>query len=708
MAKLFLSYRRDDGAAYVHLMDSRFRARFGDANVFLDVRSVHPGQDFTKAIVDTLASCDVLVAVIGKAWCGEGRRGADSLLHAPADYVRLELETALDLGVQIVPVLVDGAQIPVAADLPESLQAVRHRNAVELIDSRLEGDVERLAEQLAGIAAASPVGTDPTTPDPDSTPATAPEAADAAAMLRRRKRSMLAIVGIAGAALVAGLFQYYSGPTGPLETPPKDGPVKVVPPPDTLPQAVTVNVELLADDPRVAEFVWLELDGERVEPGPLRVTGDSELSVQGGRVVVEAEGDTTGWRILETVGVHIRFDPYRIEPGQTIKLRLTPEALSQYERETRLAPGYFEANLHLRYGSYYKPLRSCRFRFASGDRFGPAFQYRNWGNWDLDFPDGLDALTPLRLVLDAPPGSARRDAEFCGRLPEPERNWDSVASLLEEFDEYQRADQRTLAFRNPVLYETAAPDPLFVAVLAVPDAVNSSSPANKHLLLEHIERVYAEGYSRGRWSDGLLVSVPWLEDRITGEGNVAPNLLSPDMFSSIEPGNPLSSQGAIRTAQELSAQFADSAWYLYLIDQRNPGEQIDPETLEPVTVYENAEFHRVPERDCDFHAAMIEAMANPPRRAVVIRPLRTGAPDTEDARRLEERLSGVARSPIDEAGAVHVCTGNTIPTGLTVFDFVYHHYNHYNVDREEVIEVHPLWAPMLEAIEAELPARLFD
>jgi TIR domain len=151
MARFFLSYRREDAAAYTHILYSRLQSHFSRGDVFMDVRSVRPGQDFVEAIVQTVRSCNIMITVIGTRWLGEGRRGATTLPHDPKDFVRLELETALEAGVHIVPVLVGRAEIPAAEDLPESLQHLRRLNAFALTDERLEEDVDRLVRSLEDI-----------------------------------------------------------------------------------------------------------------------------------------------------------------------------------------------------------------------------------------------------------------------------------------------------------------------------------------------------------------------------------------------------------------------------------------------------------------------------------------------------------------------------------------------------------------------------
>lgn len=152
---IFVSYRRDDAAHVTGRIHDFLASRFGAGKVFMDVDSVAPGEDFVRKIGDTIAACDVFLAIIGPGWLeartGDGRRRID----LPQDFVRIELAAALSRGVKIIPVLVDGAGMPRQEELPEDVaQMVRH-NAVFLSHTTFRRDMEALAASLTGPA--SPV-----------------------------------------------------------------------------------------------------------------------------------------------------------------------------------------------------------------------------------------------------------------------------------------------------------------------------------------------------------------------------------------------------------------------------------------------------------------------------------------------------------------------------------------------------------------------
>jgi WD40 repeat protein len=149
MGGIFISYRRDDTSAYAGRIYDRLQQHFGDrVSLFIDVASINPGSDFVKSIGQAVASCDVLIAVVGRAWLqATDPRGGRRIDNAD-DFVRIEIESGLEHNIGIIPVLVSGAQMPTEQQLPATLAALSRRQAVEVSDTRFHGDVTRLIEAL--------------------------------------------------------------------------------------------------------------------------------------------------------------------------------------------------------------------------------------------------------------------------------------------------------------------------------------------------------------------------------------------------------------------------------------------------------------------------------------------------------------------------------------------------------------------------------
>jgi hypothetical protein len=130
--RVFISYRREDtGETAAHLRHS-LGASLGPEKIFRDMDTIQPGQNFETTINEALRTTSVCLVLIGPSWLSvkddQGRRRLD----APGDFVRAEVEAALRLGVEVIPLLVDGAKMPGRNRLPESISQLSSINAYEL------------------------------------------------------------------------------------------------------------------------------------------------------------------------------------------------------------------------------------------------------------------------------------------------------------------------------------------------------------------------------------------------------------------------------------------------------------------------------------------------------------------------------------------------------------------------------------------------
>jgi hypothetical protein len=146
--RIFMSYRREDTSYAAGWLFDRLAEQFGSDQVFKDVDSIELGDDFVEKISTAVGSCDVLLALIGEEWLTiTDEHGTRRLDHAD-DFVRLEIEAALVRKVRVIPILVEGARMPRADQLPPSLAKLVRRQALELSPSHFDFDTERLLEVL--------------------------------------------------------------------------------------------------------------------------------------------------------------------------------------------------------------------------------------------------------------------------------------------------------------------------------------------------------------------------------------------------------------------------------------------------------------------------------------------------------------------------------------------------------------------------------
>jgi len=120
--KVFINYRRADSNASAYLIRSHLRQELDEEDVFLDHESIEAGSRFEDVIVAELNKTKVFLCVIGPSWLKiRDEETGQRRLDAKNDFVRREIEVAIKDGIRIIPVCVEGAEIPKKSSLPEAL-----------------------------------------------------------------------------------------------------------------------------------------------------------------------------------------------------------------------------------------------------------------------------------------------------------------------------------------------------------------------------------------------------------------------------------------------------------------------------------------------------------------------------------------------------------------------------------------------------------
>jgi len=151
-AGIFISYRRDESRHAAGRLADDLGQIFGTDHIFRDIEGIELGVEFAKSLEKALAACSVMLVLIGPQWLDmPDRKHGGRRLDQADDWIRQEVATALRRDVRVVPVLLEGATLPDASELPADIRSLVGRQAMELSDVRWRGDLQRLVDALAKL-----------------------------------------------------------------------------------------------------------------------------------------------------------------------------------------------------------------------------------------------------------------------------------------------------------------------------------------------------------------------------------------------------------------------------------------------------------------------------------------------------------------------------------------------------------------------------
>ena len=159
MSGIFISYRRSGASAVTYRLVDELKRTFGEQPIFLDVESIEPGLPFSESIQKALAKCTIVLVIIGPKWLSMSNESGERRIDDPDDWIRQEVRMALASKVRIIPVLVQGCQMPEKHELPTDMIGLAGLQAFSISNSQTHWafDIGRLIAKLRDIDPRLPV-----------------------------------------------------------------------------------------------------------------------------------------------------------------------------------------------------------------------------------------------------------------------------------------------------------------------------------------------------------------------------------------------------------------------------------------------------------------------------------------------------------------------------------------------------------------------
>lgn len=143
--RIFISYRRSDSADVAGRIYDKLLSQFGKGNVFKDVDSIPLGVDFREFLDESVSKCNFFLAIIGKNWLDAKTSDGKRRIDDPGDFVRIEIESALQRKISVIPVLVQNVTVPSSIDLPVGIRQLAFKNGISVRpDPDFHTDMDRL------------------------------------------------------------------------------------------------------------------------------------------------------------------------------------------------------------------------------------------------------------------------------------------------------------------------------------------------------------------------------------------------------------------------------------------------------------------------------------------------------------------------------------------------------------------------------------
>jgi hypothetical protein len=156
MAQVFISYRTSGARHAAGRMQGGLGSILGSTVVFRAPPGIPPGDDWARTLEREAPTCDIMLVLIDERWLSV-KAGRRRRLDLESDWVRREIELALSAGVTLMPVLLDNAEMPTEAKLPEQIRRLASYQSIQLRDATWDDDLVRLARAIEPHLGGSPL-----------------------------------------------------------------------------------------------------------------------------------------------------------------------------------------------------------------------------------------------------------------------------------------------------------------------------------------------------------------------------------------------------------------------------------------------------------------------------------------------------------------------------------------------------------------------
>lgn len=146
--KIFVNYRQKVSLMQAGRVSDKIASHFGYSSIFHDKSSLIGGSNWKQDIENSINQCAVMVVVIGDGWLTQTNPDGGRRLDDPNDYVAMEIATALERKITVIPVLVDNAPRLYSDSLPDKLKGLAFIEPIIIRNDDWNADINKIINAI--------------------------------------------------------------------------------------------------------------------------------------------------------------------------------------------------------------------------------------------------------------------------------------------------------------------------------------------------------------------------------------------------------------------------------------------------------------------------------------------------------------------------------------------------------------------------------
>jgi pterin-4a-carbinolamine dehydratase len=163
---IFISYRRLDSAIFSQWLATQLRAAYGQDSVFIDTENIRDAVAWAQQVESSLKSASLVIVVVGKSWLSISDEFGRRRIDLPDDWVRREIEASLQNGKRILPLLIEGAELPMREALPVLIAPLLDVQAHRMNIGAIAKDMSSLVKDAGAWIGKKPIASEVPYPYP--------------------------------------------------------------------------------------------------------------------------------------------------------------------------------------------------------------------------------------------------------------------------------------------------------------------------------------------------------------------------------------------------------------------------------------------------------------------------------------------------------------------------------------------------------------